>query len=305
MNIAGRVSVNLCGASLIGVFLVGIGTTSGLSAERARAQEAAVQTGAIAESDEGFRAQFNAIVHAGCSGESEAEAKQIEQLRLPHAAAWFEHNFDPAEASKLTIRYEQLAADYSGSVEKTIRNVCETDGAEIVISQANSPAGTKVASGFKLSATRPIAELPLFRFRFTLRIHGADNLSWAETFVYEQGLFRFVGGGTRAFWEWEEGAGPGIFKNGHSHQALSLIYQVAPVYPPDAKAQHIEGVVVIRALIDKQGNVKKMEVIQGHPLLVDAARDAVMQWRYKPATIGGQPAEADTNIRVEFRLPNR
>src|SRR5882757_2351967 len=125
MNITKNLSVNLYGRSLIGIFLMLIGTACGLGGESAAAQISADQTVAIAESDEGFQMQFNAIVRAGCSGETEIQAKQLEQLRLPDAAAWFGQNFDPAEASNLTVRYQQLTLDYGGSVAKTIRNACE------------------------------------------------------------------------------------------------------------------------------------------------------------------------------------
>ena len=120
--------------------------------------------------------------------------------------------------------------------------------------------------------------------------------------MYQQGAFRFVGLGTLPFWSWVEGAGPSAFKNGHFVAPMEPIYQVPPEYPSAARANHVEGVVVLRALIDKEGKVKTLELIQGDPRLVDAAMAAVKQWRYKPATIGGSPAEADTNVSVVFQL---
>ena len=154
MKIARRLSVNFWSSRLIGVLLAVFGIVFGSGEGRSASQDAPNPT-AIAQTDEGFQTQFNAIVRAGCAGEMETEAQLAEQMRLPDAATWFRNNFDAAEASKLTLRYEQLLADYAGSEEKTIRNVCETEGAEIGVSHANSPEGTRIAPGYKLSATRP------------------------------------------------------------------------------------------------------------------------------------------------------
>jgi TonB family protein len=104
------------------------------------------------------------------------------------------------------------------------------------------------------------------------------------------------------FWSWVEGAGPSAFKNEHFVALMEPIYQVPPKYPSAARANHIEGVVVLRAIIDKEGKVKTLELIQGDPRLVEGAKAAVKQWRFKPATIGGSPAEADTNVSVVFQL---
>ena len=50
------------------------------------------------------------------------------------------------------------------------------------------------------------------------------------------------------------------------------------------------------------GTVQQLEVISGHPLLVQAALDAVKQWRYRPTTLNGEPVEVDTTIDVIFSL---
>jgi TonB family protein len=61
-----------------------------------------------------------------------------------------------------------------------------------------------------------------------------------------------------------------------------LVTKVDPSYPPEAERQHVDGTVVLRINIDKNGNVSKLEPVTGHPLLIPAAIDAVKQWKYKP-----------------------
>jgi protein TonB len=81
-----------------------------------------------------------------------------------------------------------------------------------------------------------------------------------------------------------------------------LIFRVEPTYPPLAQQAHIQGVVVMTALIDKGGNVQHLQVISGHPLLAPAAIAAVKQWRYKPFVLNGQPLEVETTVTVNFHL---
>ncbi|MGP8261002.1 MAG: energy transducer TonB [Acidobacteriaceae bacterium] len=75
---------------------------------------------------------------------------------------------------------------------------------------------------------------------------------------------------------------------------------VAPVYPLEAKRQHVEGVVVLHAIISKDGTIKELRVMSGPPLLQKAATDAVMRWKYHPYLIQGVPVEVETTINVNF-----
>jgi protein TonB len=82
--------------------------------------------------------------------------------------------------------------------------------------------------------------------------------------------------------------------------AANLVSQVKPVYPPLAKQARIQGVVVLEAEISKEGTIDNLKVITGHPLLIQAAIDAVKQWRYKPTLLNGEPVPVVTTITVNF-----
>jgi protein TonB len=75
---------------------------------------------------------------------------------------------------------------------------------------------------------------------------------------------------------------------------------VQPTYPPLARQARIQGVVILDAVIAKDGSVDELKVISGHPLLTGAAIDAVKQWKYKPTTLNGEPVEVQTTITVTF-----
>jgi protein TonB len=81
-----------------------------------------------------------------------------------------------------------------------------------------------------------------------------------------------------------------------------LIRKVQPSYPPLARAARIQGTVLLQALISKQGTIEHLQLISGHPMLVQAAMDAVRQWRYRPYVLNGEPVEVETQITVNFSL---
>lgn len=84
-------------------------------------------------------------------------------------------------------------------------------------------------------------------------------------------------------------------------QAL-LIKKVEPQYPRNARQQHIEGMVVLTAVIDARGDVQDLTVASGDPLLAPAATEAVKQWKYKPYLLSGEPTNMETQISVSFTL---
>jgi protein TonB len=82
--------------------------------------------------------------------------------------------------------------------------------------------------------------------------------------------------------------------------AGNIISRPDPVYPPIAKAAHVQGVVILHAIISKQGTIEGLTVISGPPMLQSSALDAVRRWRYKPYILNGDPTEVETTINVNF-----
>lgn len=82
----------------------------------------------------------------------------------------------------------------------------------------------------------------------------------------------------------------------------NLIRKVVPVYPALAKSARVQGTVEFTAIISRQGTIENLQLVRGHPLLVQAAKDAVLQWRYRPTLLNGQPVEVVTDIIVNFTL---
>jgi periplasmic protein TonB len=81
-----------------------------------------------------------------------------------------------------------------------------------------------------------------------------------------------------------------------------LIHKVQPTYPPLARQARIQGSVILQALIGKDGTIQNLHVVSGHPMLTNAALEAVKEWRYKPYFLNGEPVEVETTINVNFTL---
>lgn len=98
------------------------------------------------------------------------------------------------------------------------------------------------------------------------------------------------------------GQPPQAIRVGGNVQAMNLVTKVSPSYPPLAKEARIQGVVRFEASIDKTGHVTNLDLINGHPLLVPSAVEAVKLWVYKPTLLNGEPVNVITQIDVNYTL---
>jgi protein TonB len=85
-------------------------------------------------------------------------------------------------------------------------------------------------------------------------------------------------------------------------EEAKLIVRPTPEYPAIAKIAGIQGTVLLRAIISKDGTIQDLKVISGHPLLVRAAMEAVARWRYQPTLLDGEAVEVATEVEVKFIL---
>jgi TonB family protein len=100
----------------------------------------------------------------------------------------------------------------------------------------------------------------------------------------------------------DAGSSPQLIRVGGNVQQNNLISKVAVVYPPLAKQARIQGVVHLTTTIGPDGAVENIQVISGHPLLVQSAMEAVKQWVYKPTLLNGNPVGVITQVDVNFTL---
>ena len=83
-----------------------------------------------------------------------------------------------------------------------------------------------------------------------------------------------------------------------------ILKRVQPRYPAQAMQMRIQGAVQLQATINKAGDITNLKVVSGDGILGRAAQEAVKQWKYKPYYLNGEPVEIQTQILVNFKLPN-
>ncbi|MGA2349085.1 MAG: energy transducer TonB [Terracidiphilus sp.] len=81
-----------------------------------------------------------------------------------------------------------------------------------------------------------------------------------------------------------------------------IVLKTPPIYPPIAKAAHVEGTVILAATISRTGTIENLRATAGPVMLQQAALDAVRTWRYRPYLLDGDPVEVETTVNVIFML---
>ena len=97
---------------------------------------------------------------------------------------------------------------------------------------------------------------------------------------------------------------PPRLRVGGDIQRPQKIVHVDPIYPEQAKADRLEGMVIVEAVIATDGTIMNVDVIRSaHPLLDAAAVEAVSRWEYTPTLLNGEPVELVMSVNVTFSLP--
>jgi periplasmic protein TonB len=100
----------------------------------------------------------------------------------------------------------------------------------------------------------------------------------------------------------QESAQPAPAEVSRQEMSSLVVKKVQPQYPESARKARIQGEVILRAIIGKEGDVENLQVVSGPRELAPAALDAVRQWKYRPYMKEGQAVEVKTEIDVNFTL---
>ncbi|MGE5324324.1 MAG: TonB family protein [Actinomycetota bacterium] len=84
-------------------------------------------------------------------------------------------------------------------------------------------------------------------------------------------------------------------------EPMHVLKPVAPVYPPLARIRRLSGSVVVQVTVGKDGRAHNPKLVSGQPVFRDAAFEAIKQWKFKPATLNGQPIDQATQIKMDFK----
>lgn len=89
---------------------------------------------------------------------------------------------------------------------------------------------------------------------------------------------------------------------GGNEQQGKIVKMVRPVYPPEAKAAGVEGLVRLEVQIGKDGKVTDTKVLEGHEQLLESAVTAVSKWEWRPTLLNGEPVAVITDVDVKYTL---
>ncbi len=146
-----------------------------------------------------------------------------------------------------------------------------------------------------------------------LRFHNSDTTKTLKFFAYVDGGFRFLGvlglprrAGSQTQGDSIDGAQTSKFPDrvqvAGDIQKAKLIHAVQPIYPSEARQNHISGTIQIHAIISKQGTVSEMSLVSGPCILAEPAFKAVAQWRFTPTIFQGIPVEVECKFDVNFKM---
>lgn len=247
------------------------------------------------ESADGLKSLLQDWLAAIKAGDTAKSAEFLERFAIPDHAAWFENTFGPVEGARLGTKYQALQAQQMEWLRKRGEQVVKQNKLDVTVAVNAKPADTRS----RLLQAILNAELHPATLYYTSS--GADA---NDNSAYFLGYFVYIDGGFRYFeqqvMQGLSSAPPLRVTIGGNVEAARLIHRIQPVYPEEASKEKISGTVKLHVVIATDGKVQQIQVVSGHPLLVQAAIDAVRQWQYQPTFLNGQPVEVDTQIDVVF-----
>ncbi|HEY4841379.1 MAG TPA: hypothetical protein VIH78_05405 [Terriglobales bacterium] len=163
------------------------------------------------QTQDGFADQISAAFQAFQKGDTFAGRQQLEQLRLPRSSEWFAERFSAEQSEALAKRYDRLFENYVNRMQKELDEIARTKGRQLKMSL--KPGTQEQPTHDKLSSLKPAKEIVCFNADFGVTLTGKKPTifggdykfeAWEDTFVYQDGAFRFVGRGAWPFWVFDD-----------------------------------------------------------------------------------------------------
>jgi len=265
---------------------------------------------AVPDSPKGFEKQCSPVFKAYKHRDQQGMKAHLESFSIP--SHWFTDVFGPEQGPELAKLYVDQFEDFEAHIGRSMGFSMEIVGKRfhagledlVVQTEVATSVDPKPAPKPPPASVQPIPPMQRFITKASINVHGTNQPagSWMDSFIYVDGLFRFLGRGAYPFWDaanvrrTDPCAKPGEQTGGR------LVTRVEPSYPDEAKEKHVEGVVKVRVTVARDGSVQEVEIVEGDPLLIDAAKQAIMQWHYTPFMNCGQAVEMRSMEHVKFAL---
>jgi TonB family protein len=265
---------------------------------------------------EKFKIQLQAAQQRLKSGELREQLQETQkQLMSPEFQKHLREAIDAAmKANSVEIRKQIADAQKQLSQSRVLQDEIraklnnpefrkQIDAAKLAAKKVNSPEFRKQLE----DARKQAAQFDTPEFREKIR-QMADQARRANTPEAREQIHQMMAANSKDNGQdAQPSPGPAPAPNGpirvsSAVMAGQVVSQVPPVYPPDAKNAHIQGTVVLKAIVGKTGDVEQVSVVSGPPELTHSAIDAVSKWKYKPYLLNGQPVAVLTTVNVNYSL---
>jgi TonB family protein len=242
---------------------------------------------------------YAAWMHWGQSAASSSVPDHVVETPVKAPAA-IQHSAAPAPAPAVNVSTPDTQTPVSAGDEQKHPSK--------VTSEADSPEPSSAAVAAKTPATKPAPEPVVIR----VNPSRAAAKSLANNDVPIPPSMAGIapagnGGGLPNLMDSHSQAPTPVLQTVNVSQGVSqglLVKKVQPKYPPNSLRLRVEGGVQLLATISKTGDISAVKILSGDSQLSHAAADAVKQWKYKPYLLNGVPVEIQTQITVNFKLPN-
>jgi TonB family protein len=246
---------------------------------------------------EALRNLITMVLTAARQGD-QAKLEEIARgLVIPNYETWFKATFGEEEGAKLAAAYAKNVDRDEKDFPRQMQGMAEHEG-ELLVEDAREPK-TPDAGYCGQALLKSVKNDASF---YRVRLQWVDSPGATKSF--STGYFTLVDGGYRRLNCASLGIS-GPLRIGGNVQSAKIMKKVQPVYPLEAAQAGISGTVRLHVILAKDGTVEQLELLSGHPLLAQAALDAVRQWTYQPTLLNGSPVEVDTTIDVIFNLNPR
>lgn len=264
------------------------------------------EAGRFPHSPQGFEAQYTDVFRAYKAGDAQRMKALLDGFAIP--ASWFTEVFGPEQGGELAKQYSAEFAYFEFSDKRRLVSIAGNADTTIELSPRPETAVLKPPPKPAPTSLKPVPASEKYEIHYYARTGSVtkgtkpSDLAWVHSFIYLDGAFRYFGTGAYPFWDPAKvrRADPCAPEGGQS--GGQIVSKVEAEYPEEAKLKQVQGFVRMRVTVAKDGSVKDIEIIDGNPLLADAAKNAVVKWRYQPFMNCGEPVEMRSMEHVRFSL---
>jgi len=285
----------------IALFFFALCVTSGRgqSAPGGTSQSATPQTVAYADSPKGLQDFLENLFAAIKTNDKPRTDSLWQSTLLPDHAAWFARIFGDKQGPALETTYARQLPNASSGPGKTYAFVASLDTVKFVVLPLAQAAVNRPDSW---------AKLILLSMKVPVSAYRAEAIGPAGAASYMLGYFFYAGGAFRWI---DEGVFSAMSATKISTRLpyissleaqMLLLQSTPPVTPPLVRKEGISNTVMLDVIIDVLGQVRSASILSGDLVLGNAARAAVLMWRYRPYIQNGRPVDVETTVTVTFPL---